>query len=287
MLQWILNTFLWNGKHHRVSWSILYAFPNSAGLGVPEIKQYHKAILLDQLKRWCSPSPHHLWSQIEVVSTGCPPKQLLAAIWLQLKPPCTYLSTVNAAIKVWGSILQISIGLPKVLTPSLPLATLNLLCQDLQIGPWVSQKFTPLETCLKKNSSPPCMHYKQKQILAIETSTNIYVFSTPCKLPGGQPPPSIKISYMYMNVPPGHAKGSHIYNIYRILTTKPTPQKLPTMEQWEHFTVDNNAWHQANTCLNTLKCLSYLIYIKPTLTYAGGTVALQAQAPTSGGPAQL
>lgn len=135
-LQRILNTFIWNGKHPRVWRCILYAPTNVAVIGTPEVKQYYRAILLDQFKRWWSSSLHHLWVQIEEVTIGCSTKQLLAALWLQLKLPHFYLSMVNTTIKALRSILQTPQGIPKSLLMSLPLTAFNLLC--LVIDSWVT-----------------------------------------------------------------------------------------------------------------------------------------------------
>lgn len=54
----VINTFIWDSKNPRIKHPTVCTATFKAGLGVPDIKQYYKAILLTQAKHWWSLSEH-------------------------------------------------------------------------------------------------------------------------------------------------------------------------------------------------------------------------------------
>lgn len=57
--------FIWNGKKPRVAFSILTANKDLGGMGLPDIRNYHYASLLDQMKFWFTSPNDKLWLNIE------------------------------------------------------------------------------------------------------------------------------------------------------------------------------------------------------------------------------
>lgn len=103
-LQCTINNFIWDGNCSKVKHSIMCTATSKAGMGAPNLKNYYKAVLLNQTQHWCSPSSRPLWAQIEESALHYPTKPLLVAIWLQHQTTPFFLSTVNATLKVWSSI---------------------------------------------------------------------------------------------------------------------------------------------------------------------------------------
>lgn len=103
MLQHTLNNFIWHGKPPRVKQTTVCTMPSKAGMGAPNLKNYYKALLLNQAQHWWSTNSHPLWVQIEEAALRNSAKPLLAAIWLQRHPAPSFLATINATIKIWSS----------------------------------------------------------------------------------------------------------------------------------------------------------------------------------------
>lgn len=60
-----LKHFIWNGKKTRVAFSILTTTKDLGGMGLPDIRNYHYASLLDQIKLWFTSPNDKLWLNIE------------------------------------------------------------------------------------------------------------------------------------------------------------------------------------------------------------------------------
>lgn len=60
-----LRSFIWKGKTARIAFSTFIRQRSKGGMGVPVIKDYYKAALLDQLKTWFDPSPEKQWVLLE------------------------------------------------------------------------------------------------------------------------------------------------------------------------------------------------------------------------------
>lgn len=85
----IKNTkqFIWNAKKPH------------AGLGAPNIMQYHKAAILSPLHPWWKPDDTKLGYAEEKDITPQKLKDLLGAVALGFHPPPFQLATVNTAVK--------------------------------------------------------------------------------------------------------------------------------------------------------------------------------------------
>lgn len=138
-LQWIFNNFIWAVRKPRIKASLLNTPTKYDGLGVPNLRLYYKAIILDQTKKWWDMSSLQPWTLIETTNLAHTPSHLLAAIWMGHHPPHSFLPTVNATIATWKSILQISNGIHIQALYQLPLVAISLLSPDLPLQRWSSQ----------------------------------------------------------------------------------------------------------------------------------------------------
>lgn len=137
-LQRIINHFIWAARKPRIKSSLLQIPKTYAGPGVPDLRSYYKATILDQTKKLWDSTSTQLWTQIEALALTQSPSSILAATWIGYHPPRSFLPTVNATISTWKSIIQTSLGLHTQALHQLPLTSLSLLSTDLPLHRWVS-----------------------------------------------------------------------------------------------------------------------------------------------------
>lgn len=100
---------------------------------------FYRATLLDQAKTRWNTTTTPLWKQIEQTVAQQDLKLLLCTSWIYPRPKHYYLGTLNATLKVWSSIPQISNGLSSQTLSYLPLQSLHLITQDLPIARWTNK----------------------------------------------------------------------------------------------------------------------------------------------------
>lgn len=71
-LQSIINQYIWQGKKPRCSHLKTTKHKLAGGLGYVDIKDYHLAIILSQMKEWVNTHPTTLWGNIENTMTPGP-----------------------------------------------------------------------------------------------------------------------------------------------------------------------------------------------------------------------
>lgn len=112
---------------------------NYAGLGVPDLRTYYKAVILDQTKELWDMSSSQPWTLIEATNLAHTPSHLLAATWVGYHPLHSFLSIVNVTIAIWKSFLQRAGGIHIHAPHQLPIAALSLLSPNLPLQLWSSQ----------------------------------------------------------------------------------------------------------------------------------------------------
>lgn len=96
-----LKNVIWSGKKPRVTFSVLTTTKSAGGMGLPAIKDYYYASLLDQMKFWLSPSEDKLLLNIEKeVTVGHDPK----ASYVLLKISTSKLLCIRCTIIAWKGI---------------------------------------------------------------------------------------------------------------------------------------------------------------------------------------
>lgn len=61
----ILLRFIWKGKKQRISLQVLTRDRKQGGLGVPDLKIYHKAVLLMWVIDWIKKKKNKRWVELE------------------------------------------------------------------------------------------------------------------------------------------------------------------------------------------------------------------------------
>lgn len=135
-LQRTINQFVWAACKPCIKSSLIYTPRTYAGLGVPDLRTYYKAIIFDQTKKLWDMASLQPWTLIEAAAFAQNPPLMLAAVWMGHHPSCSFLPTINATISIWKSTLQTWEGLHAQAFYQLPLSTLSLLSPDLPLQNW-------------------------------------------------------------------------------------------------------------------------------------------------------
>lgn len=144
-VQKLFNTYIWNCKLPRCSLIIMLKHRKHDGMGVPNVKAYYKACVIDQHKYWWTPSKHKSWTPME--ATNILHKDLkLALIVIKLGAPIptSLFPTVRVSTKLWSELplsFSPSGSLCKIPTP-IAVRQHFIPCLDLKL--WKSKGFTLL-----------------------------------------------------------------------------------------------------------------------------------------------
>lgn len=139
-IQAIITTFIWKGKHPRIKRAIMCTPTWAGGMEAPNIKAYFKAIILDQARIWWKPASQHTWIQIERTVLSSCSKFYLSALLLH-HGTHTYLSTINAIVKMWRAIHQQTKGILHRSLSFIPLAALTTFIPDISFSNCITAGF--------------------------------------------------------------------------------------------------------------------------------------------------
>lgn len=99
--------FIWNNKHPRVTYAIIPRHKNEEGLGIPNLRNYYTACLLDQVVHCWNDSADKQWISTEKsslkVNSLCSP--VIGSAW-KLGPYISPLLTVQISINAWKTFLE-------------------------------------------------------------------------------------------------------------------------------------------------------------------------------------
>lgn len=97
-----LKNFIWKGKKPKVAFTILTSNSNKRGMGLPGIRCYYQAAILDQMKYWFSTTTDKLWSNIEKKVTNGNDMYALSTEYILLpKFIMPQFITIRATLIVW------------------------------------------------------------------------------------------------------------------------------------------------------------------------------------------
>lgn len=64
-LQSMLSSYIWSNKKPRCPHSVTIKLKKAGSMGLPKVKDYNIAVLLDQIHHWFTPSMGKQWRHIE------------------------------------------------------------------------------------------------------------------------------------------------------------------------------------------------------------------------------
>lgn len=126
------SLYIWNGEKKAKCLSTIVSLPKiREGLDFPSIMDYHRAVILDQIKYWWRPTTDKTWSD---------PKRFLLTDESGYNPPKGNLLTYEAMIKVWRDIALTKTGdmyEKKVLVPQ---TALQVFIPTLKLTNWLTSE---------------------------------------------------------------------------------------------------------------------------------------------------
>lgn len=132
-----MSKFIWQNKKSRLSLSIMYKRLHFGGMGLPDLKAYHIAVTLDQIRYWWHGSSEKQWIAMEADLAGIPNwKAALLDPVGRASYLNSYVLSIKITIRYWHSLL--SSGPPKSGVSQLPIpldfASLHIL--DMSLNVW-------------------------------------------------------------------------------------------------------------------------------------------------------
>lgn len=152
-LQSTVNHLIWDGRRPKFKSSILYRPKSEAGLGVPNIKAYHEAVILDQLKYWWASSPDYVWCSLEQSLMETPLQGTFRDMLLGFQPQVSPYLTIRAALSSWQNLHHQLLKSYSSDNVSLPLTSLESMLPDLSLFQWKSAGISTLR-CLIETNAP-------------------------------------------------------------------------------------------------------------------------------------
>lgn len=107
-------------------------------MGVPDLKDYYMASLLDQMRFWLQDSNTRPWCKLEQesISLGSLRSLLLANTNPQSLQIGSDHPTISATLTAWKYYLNCGISIEQPVTIPLPMADLKFLLPDLSLKHW-------------------------------------------------------------------------------------------------------------------------------------------------------
>lgn len=228
-----MNKFVWRNKKPRLSLSIMHKKLPFGGMGLPDLRAYHMAVTLDQIKHWWHDSRDKRWVTLETDLAG-------VANWkaVLLNPlagtPCIRQMTpsIKITLQYWHSLAR---GRPPDSGTSqvpIPIDFVPLHIPDFPTHRWKDKgvlnmdhicdgsRLTTFAALQDKFDLPSSDHFRFTQLQHLLTPFPAVQVSLPSHIM-----PLLKTSY----VPA--IKGSHLF--YELATGNDIFRKSHAMTKWE------------------------------------------------------
>lgn len=259
-LQGLINKFIWQQKKPRLKQNILLSPVQHGGMGAPNIHAYYKAVILDQLKEWWSPTSRKTWHQIESAAITPNLKHVLTATLLNLKPQRHFLQSTTSALRVWTALTQQARGIPNSILSKLPIQAIEMISPDLSVHLWTQKGLVDIGQLM--TTSGIHSFVQLQQLFGIPTSTfflylRIRSIISPITILTDNAPMADILKFY--EIPAPAQKGISV--MYKILTTSSANQSSPSIDFWSSLTTAPPPpanWYKALTLpLRVSRCTSH------------------------------
>lgn len=137
VMQKQISDFVWAGGKARCNPQTLIKHKTTGSMGIPILKGYYMASILDQTKYWFSDPDSKHWSQLKFawLHQKSPQSLLIATKILPVKETTTH-PTIQASLQAWeylklkGCTSQLNLDVP------IPLDSLQWVIPDLSVSNW-------------------------------------------------------------------------------------------------------------------------------------------------------
>lgn len=140
----ILN-FVWVGKRARCSSNLQSKNKSVGGMGLPLLKDYHTAAVLDQLKNWFSNPTIKPWCQIELAwLNNKSPLSLLMASILAKNSKISNHPTIQATVQAWSELRLKGNEFYATANIPIPLESLQWIIPNIRLHKWLENNIPNL-----------------------------------------------------------------------------------------------------------------------------------------------
>lgn len=181
-----LGAYVWLGKRPRCPYHILIKHRKVGGMGFPDMKDYHVAVVLDQLRHWFISSNAKHWTNIEqyLIPSGLLRSFLLAQSFNRNTPKINH-PTIQAALEAWRYFIKvIPNSLPTSLVP-IPMEIFKFLIPNLSLRQGSPLTSTPIQNILSNCKLLPFKIIKKiiQRLTPGPIHSFIQISAYPCRNP--------------------------------------------------------------------------------------------------------
>lgn len=149
-MQKLLLNFVWAGKKARFPLTMKRKHKSVGGLGIPILKDYYIAAILDQLRGWFARPVTKPWCQLEQ-SWLFPysPRSLLIAHNMSKSNISVDHPTIQASLHAWSYSKEVTHSKVQSTKVPIPLESLHRLIPNISLGHWTKGETLHLQDLIK------------------------------------------------------------------------------------------------------------------------------------------
>lgn len=156
-----MNNFIWQNHKPRLSMSIMNRHMRMGGLGLPDLKKYHMAVTLDQIRHWWHDSSDKRWVMLEKgLLDGTNPKALLLDPVTRTPNIRTLPTPISTSLKFWASLLACPSSRADTSQVPIPLDFVGFHIPDFSVTLWKEHGIAFLECLYEGNRLRPYIDLK-------------------------------------------------------------------------------------------------------------------------------
>lgn len=155
-LQSMLRSYIWSHKKPRCPHSVTIRLKKAGGMGLPDVKDYYVAVLLDQIRHWFTPTLGKQWRHIEqsFITKG-DLRTLLLAEWVTQTEYYISHPTITAALRVWTYFVSNIQGITSDTKITIKLEIFQFIMPDLSLRYWADLRKETLSAVTQDNKLLP------------------------------------------------------------------------------------------------------------------------------------
>lgn len=162
MQKQILN-FVWTGKKARCSSHLQSRHKSVRGMGLPLLKDYYTAAVLDQLKNWFTNPTTKPWCQIELAWLNSKsPLPLLVASYLSKDNKISNHPTIQATTQAWSKLRSKGYAFYSTTNIPIPLESLKWTIPNIRLHKWLGNNILNLADITMGDRMLPFRTIQQK-----------------------------------------------------------------------------------------------------------------------------
>lgn len=228
-----MSKYIWVNKKPRLSFQTMTRRLDLGGLGLPDLKAYHRAVTLDQARYWWHNSTEKKWVDIESAIAGRPNWKAVLLDPLPTAPVLKATSlSISATLKYWRDLLRGKPPMSGVTQRSVPIECALLHIPNMSLDSWKNKGIATLDALYDGSrlrtfselqslyNLPDTDHFKVTQITHMLSNLS----SRQCEIP-------TRLTPLLQDEQTTLIKGSRVF--YDLVTGNDMFGKTQYMVKWE------------------------------------------------------